>query len=201
MFITERCVIRLLPEGLTVTEIAPGISVDPGHRRPDVARPADQPGPAPDGLRACSSPSRCGLDAAGRDGMSGAVTVAGLLVAVDGPIATITLNRPEKLNALDACRCCRPRGGAARDRRRRRRPRRGHHGRGRRRSAAGADVVAWSSLAPLDMWRTLDAHGSSGDGPARSRSASRRSPRSTGSPTAAGSNSRWPAICGSPRTT
>jgi acyl CoA:acetate/3-ketoacid CoA transferase len=27
VFITERCVIRLLPEGLTVTEIAPGIDV------------------------------------------------------------------------------------------------------------------------------------------------------------------------------
>ena len=27
IFVTERCVIRLLPEGLTVTEIAPGISV------------------------------------------------------------------------------------------------------------------------------------------------------------------------------
>ena len=27
VFVTERCVIRLLPEGLTVTEIAPGISV------------------------------------------------------------------------------------------------------------------------------------------------------------------------------
>ena len=26
IFVTERCVIRLLPEGLTVTEIAPGIS-------------------------------------------------------------------------------------------------------------------------------------------------------------------------------
>jgi propionate CoA-transferase len=28
VFVTERCVIRLLPEGLTVTEIAPGISVE-----------------------------------------------------------------------------------------------------------------------------------------------------------------------------
>ena len=27
VFITERCVIRLLPDGLTVTEIAPGVSV------------------------------------------------------------------------------------------------------------------------------------------------------------------------------
>jgi acyl CoA:acetate/3-ketoacid CoA transferase len=28
VFVTERCVIRLLAEGLTVTEIAPGISVE-----------------------------------------------------------------------------------------------------------------------------------------------------------------------------
>ena len=28
VFVTERCVIRLLPEGLTVTEVAPGISVE-----------------------------------------------------------------------------------------------------------------------------------------------------------------------------
>jgi acyl CoA:acetate/3-ketoacid CoA transferase len=27
VFVTERCVIRLMPDGLTVTEIAPGISV------------------------------------------------------------------------------------------------------------------------------------------------------------------------------
>jgi acyl CoA:acetate/3-ketoacid CoA transferase len=27
VFVTERCVIRLLPEGLTVTEVAPGIDV------------------------------------------------------------------------------------------------------------------------------------------------------------------------------
>jgi acyl CoA:acetate/3-ketoacid CoA transferase len=28
VFVTERCVIRLLPEGLTVTEVSPGISVE-----------------------------------------------------------------------------------------------------------------------------------------------------------------------------
>jgi acyl CoA:acetate/3-ketoacid CoA transferase len=28
VFVTERCVIRLLPEGLTVTEVAPGVSVE-----------------------------------------------------------------------------------------------------------------------------------------------------------------------------
>lgn len=80
-------------------------------------------------------------------------TVAGLRLEVDGPIATITLDRPEKLNAMtpemleglesmlgtieadESVRVVIVTGA------------------GDRAFCAGADINAWSSLAPIDMWR------------------------------------------------
>ena len=85
--------------------------------------------------------------------MSGTGATA-VRLAVDGPIATITIDRPEKLNALtpemlealevvlgtieadEAIRVVVLTGA------------------GERAFCAGADVDAWSALAPIDMWRT-----------------------------------------------
>lgn len=86
--------------------------------------------------------------------MSGTGADQTLLVLLDEPVATITLNRPEKLNALtlpmlsaldeallaiDADPDVRVLV---------------IKGTGPKAFSAGADVVAWSSLAPLEMWRT-----------------------------------------------
>jgi enoyl-CoA hydratase len=76
-----------------------------------------------------------------------------VLLAVDGPVATVTLNRAEKRNAIapamladldailseveasDAIRVLVVTGA------------------GDRAFCAGADITAWSELAPIDMWR------------------------------------------------
>jgi enoyl-CoA hydratase len=74
-------------------------------------------------------------------------------LAVDAPLATITLNRPEKLNALDPEMLARLEDACARL---------DHEqdvrvvlltGAGERAFSVGADINAWSSLAPVQMWR------------------------------------------------
>jgi len=76
-----------------------------------------------------------------------------VLLHTEGPIATLTLNRPDKLNAIDpamldaleaAC------ASLARDTSVRVVL---LTGAGNRAFSVGADIDAWSSLDPLDMWR------------------------------------------------
>lgn len=85
--------------------------------------------------------------------MSGAGADQTVVVVVDGPVATITLNRPEKLNALtlpmlsaiDAALLAIDADAEVRVV--------VIKGAGAKAFSAGADVVAWSSLEPLEMWR------------------------------------------------
>lgn len=82
-----------------------------------------------------------------------------ILFSADGPVATITLNRPEKLNAIDPSmleqleQLCQK---IERDT--------DIHvvlltGAGTRAFSAGADIHAWSALHPLEMWRWWIRHG------------------------------------------
>jgi enoyl-CoA hydratase len=89
------------------------------------------------------------------------MTIEHLLVSEDGPLAVLTLNRPDKLNALDAALlgevarataelCARPTNS---------RPRVVIvTGAGERAFAAGADVAELSRLTPAEA-RALSAHG------------------------------------------
>src|SRR5919202_6136056 len=76
-----------------------------------------------------------------------------ILLEVDGPVTTITLNRPEKLNAIDPEVLALLEDACARL---------DHEqdvrvvlltGAGERAFCVGADINAWSSLDPLQMWR------------------------------------------------
>ena len=78
---------------------------------------------------------------------------AKVLLAVDAPLGTITLNRPEKLNAIDPEMLALLEDACARLE---------HEqtvsvvlltGAGERAFSVGADINAWSSLDPLQMWR------------------------------------------------
>lgn len=86
--------------------------------------------------------------------MSEAAADRQIEVSVAGPVATITLNRPEKLNALtlrmladlEAAFAAVEADAVVRVV--------VITGAGAKAFSAGADVVAWSALSPLEMWRT-----------------------------------------------
>lgn len=76
-----------------------------------------------------------------------------ILLSMDGAIATLTINRPEKLNAIDPAMLAELE--AALDRLEREEQARVVllTGAGERAFSVGADVNAWAALAPLEMWR------------------------------------------------
>jgi enoyl-CoA hydratase/carnithine racemase len=78
---------------------------------------------------------------------------AKVLLAVDAPLATITLNRPEKLNAIDPEMLALLEDACARLEREQDVRAVLLTGAGERAFSVGADINAWSSLAPLEMWR------------------------------------------------
>lgn len=76
-----------------------------------------------------------------------------ILVAIDGPIATITLNRPAKLNAIDLEMLAGLEDACARLEREADVRAVLLAGAGERAFSVGADILAWSALDPLGMWR------------------------------------------------
>ena len=76
-----------------------------------------------------------------------------VLFSLEGPVATITLNRPEKLNAMDPPMLTQLEQ-VCQDLERDTTVRVVLlTGAGTRAFSAGADITAWSSLQPLEMWR------------------------------------------------
>jgi enoyl-CoA hydratase/carnithine racemase len=74
-------------------------------------------------------------------------------LAIDGEVATVTLDRPDKLNALTAAMLkALEEAAAAIDRSSEVRAAI-ITGTGPRAFCAGADITAWAELSPLDMWR------------------------------------------------
>src|SRR5262245_4493733 len=76
-----------------------------------------------------------------------------ILLTLDGQIATITLNRPEKLNAIEPTMLARLDQIAGQIEQRDDLRVVLLTGAGERAFSVGADINAWSALAPLDMWR------------------------------------------------
>ncbi len=76
-----------------------------------------------------------------------------ITLTLDGPIATVTLNRPDKLNALDPEMLDGLEAALAQVDQDERTRVMLLTGAGERAFCVGADINAWAALEPLDMWR------------------------------------------------
>ena len=98
VYVTERCVMRLETEGVTVTEVAPGVDLER-----DILAQAEFPLRVAKDVRkmdpALFHPAPIGLELRPAEDM--APMSAFVHLAFDGPLARLTLTRADKLNALD----------------------------------------------------------------------------------------------------
>ena len=148
-YVTERCVMRLEREGVTVTEIAPGIDLER-----DILAQAEFPLRVANDCRKMDSalfrPEPLNLQL--RPARENSSVSPFVDLSFEGPCARLTLKRPDKLNALD-----RPMIDALLD------GARAIEASPEARVAilsgegkafcAGGDIAAWGGLPPLEMWR------------------------------------------------
>ena len=96
-YVTERCVMKLTPEGIVVTEIAPGVDL-----QANILDQSEFPlivSPALKQMDAGAVPARTVMGIEARWLRPAIARIHARVI--DGPVAVITLARPEKLNALD----------------------------------------------------------------------------------------------------
>ena len=155
---TERCVLRQTEEGLMVTEIAPGIELER-----DVLAQADFPLAVSRDLMAMDPrlfrPEPMGLQLRpARRRWHRIMNDARILIERDGATLTLTLNRPDKLNAIDGAMLD-ALGEALGEIERDRAVRAVILTGAGRAFSAGADIKEWTALTPLEFGRSWGLRG------------------------------------------
>ena len=149
LYVTERCVLRLEKDGVTVTELAPGHGSRARRPRPGRVSAAGREKRPQDGP--CLVPRRADQSSASPGRGDGAVSPF-VELRFEGPLARLTLKRADKLNALDRAMIDALADAA-----------RAIDASSETRAAilsgegkafcAGGDIGAWGGLPPLEMWR------------------------------------------------